>query len=108
MMVLAEQERMICVKGDYTPTDLMGFHAQLDQCLAGLSKPKDLDLTHLQGSDSGLITLLLSFQRHANENQWQVKLINASDGIKGLIELSQLNEFFTLVEEDKPSLSSSL
>lgn len=99
MLSFVVDENEILVQGQYKSTELMSSQAHFEKCLSGLTAPKDLNLAKVEGSDSGLIALLLSFQRFANEKQWQVKLINPSDGVKGLIELSQLNEFFTLVDE---------
>lgn len=99
MLELVEHDKEIRVLGVYKASELMRFEEKLTQCLTRLNAAKDLNLTSLEGSDSGLIALLLSYQRFANEKHWQVNLINASAEVKGLIELSQLNEFFTLVDE---------
>ncbi|OUR68058.1 hypothetical protein A9Q77_09685 [Marinomonas sp. 42_23_T18] len=101
MLELVESDNEIRIAGEYKAVELMAFKVKLDACLAGLGMAKDLNLTQVVGSDSGLIALLLSFQRFANEKHWQVKLINASDGVKGLLELSQLSDFFTLIDEEK-------
>jgi len=101
MLTLVENDNEICMIGEYKAVDLMAFESKLHACLASLGVAKNLNLTQVVGSDSGLIALLLSFQRFANEKHWQVKLINASDGVKGLLELSQLSDFFTLIDEVK-------
>jgi len=101
MLELVEGDNEICIVGEYKAIELMAFESKLHACLTGLRIAKDLNLTQVVGSDSGLIALLLSFQRFANEKHWQVKLINASDGVKGLLELSQLSDFFTLIDEGK-------
>ena len=103
MLELVESNKEICILGEYKPTELMAFNVKLSECLNQLDCAKNLNLSSLLGSDSGLIALLLSFQRFANKKHWQVSLINANDGIKGLIELSQLSGFFTLVDSDKSS-----
>lgn len=102
MLELVESDLEICILGEYKADELMAFEAKLHSCLAKLESAKNLNLTNVVGSDSGLIALLLSYQRFANEKHWQVKLINASDGVKGLLELSQLSDFFTLIDETKP------
>ncbi|WP_438466198.1 STAS domain-containing protein [Marinomonas sp. PE14-40] len=99
MLELVENDKEISILGLYKASELMRFDEKLTQCLIRLNVAKDLNLTSLEGSDSGLIALLLSYQRFANKKHWQVKLINASAGVKGLIELSQLNDFFTLVDD---------
>jgi ABC-type transporter Mla MlaB component len=101
MLELVENDNEICLQGEYKAAELMMFEVTLHACLARLESAKDLNLTHVIGSDSGLIALLLSYQRFSNEKHWQVKLINASDGVKGLLELSQLSDFFTLVDKAK-------
>lgn len=100
-MVLAilESEQCFSIQGEYNASELMRLELDLNALLVLQVDPKDLYLGDLKGSDSGLIALLLSFQRFANSKDWQVKLINASDGVKGLIELSQLNGFFTLIDK---------
>lgn len=98
MLELVETDKEVHLKGQYHPSELMVLESKLVNCLKQLTEAKDLNLTSLVGSDSGLIALLLSFQRFANRKHWQVNLINASDGVKGLIELSQMKEFFTFVD----------
>jgi ABC-type transporter Mla MlaB component len=99
MLELVENDNEISIIGEYQAAELMMLEANLSKCLNSLKTAKDLNLTSIKGSDSGLIALLLSFQRFANRKHWQVNLINASVGVKGLIELSQLNDFFTLVDD---------
>lgn len=101
MLRLVESDKEISVLGEYRSVELMAFEVKLITCLKSLQAAKDLNLSDVVGSDSGLIALLLSYQRFANDKHWQVKLINASDGVKGLIELSQLSEFFTLIDKAK-------
>ncbi|KZM41527.1 MAG: hypothetical protein ACPGUE_06895 [Marinomonas sp.] len=99
MLELVESDKEISILGEYQAAELMMLEANLSKCLNSLNTAKDLNLTSLKGSDSGLIALLLFYQRFANKKHWQVNLINASAGVKGLIELSQLNDFFTLVDD---------
>jgi len=96
MLSLSSTDSTIYVAGHYAPAFLMEFEQALLSELSLLTTAKNLDLSKLVGSDSGLIAVLLAFQRIANTSAWDVRLINANDGIKGLIKLSQLETFFTL------------
>lgn len=98
MLSLTLTDNTICIAGSYVPAFLMDFERSLLKELKNTNSPKNLDLTNLVGSDSGLIAVLLTFQRVANARKWKVSLINANDGIKGLIKLSQLEDFFILSE----------
>ena len=96
MLSISSDKSSIHVIGLYTPAVLMRFERSLLGELKETASAKNLNLSQLVGSDSGLIAVLLSFQRVANERNWNVSLVGANDGIKGLIKLSQLEGFFTL------------
>lgn len=98
MLSLTVDDKKISVSGHYTPAALMEFERQLLTEQKKLTEPKDLDLSNLTGSDSGLIAVLLAFQRLVNKQGWRVRLINVNDGVKGLIKLSQLEDFFILCD----------
>ncbi|TBR44789.1 hypothetical protein CBF23_001800 [Marinomonas agarivorans] len=96
MLSVRSDDTKLYIEGLYEPSSLMMFKRLLSGEQQKLTEPKDLDLTGLVGSDSGLIAVLLAFQRVANEKGWSVCLINANAGIKGLITLGQLEDFFVL------------
>lgn len=96
MLSIFSDEQAIYIEGKYSPSLLMTLERSLQDELKKTQSAKSLNLSELVGSDSGLIAVLLGFQRHANSKHWDVSLINANEGIKGLITLSQLEGFFKL------------
>lgn len=96
MLSISSTDTVISIEGHYTAAVLMDCVAKLKNEIQQANAAKDLNLSQLTGSDSGLIAALLMYQRMANELGWNARLINVNDGIKGLIKLGQLEDFFVL------------
>ena len=92
MITLAFFEMGVCLSGKYEPSQLESLENQL---IAQISMSADkyvVDLSDIQGSDSGLVALLLSCLRQAAESNLVISFIKPSQKLRGLVHLSNLDK----------------
>ena len=102
MIALAFFEVGVRLCGQYEPSQLESLENQI---IAQISMSSDnlssdnlssdkyvVDLSDVQGSDSGLVALLLSCRRQAAESSLVISFINPSQKLRGLVHLSNLDK----------------
>lgn len=97
MIALAFFEVGVRLSGKYEPSQLESLEnqiiAQISMSSDSLSPDKYvIDLSNVQGSDSGLVALLLSCLRQAAESNLVISFIKPSQKLRGLVHLSNLDK----------------
>ncbi|MFT2109786.1 lipid asymmetry maintenance protein MlaB [Marinomonas sp. 2405UD68-3] len=80
----------IVLEGRYLPSQLDVLQNELFDVFLKSSGVLEVNLTNVVGSGSGLVALLLSFMRFANDHDRKIVFTGLSAQLVGLIQLSNL------------------
>lgn len=80
----------VVLEGRYLPSQLDALQNELFDVFLKSSGVLKVDLANVVGSGSGLVALLLSFMRFANNNDRKIVFTGLSAQLVGLIQLSNL------------------